>query len=268
MIPSYEYNKTADSALKYVLNKHFQKKKKDFDTIIKSQDPSLEKDICIFEKNFHVFNYKIGVLYAKAGHTTEQEIYSCGELKSDLKEFMNSFSEKISLEKWANFSGGLDTTERLSTGKSSFYSYFKGVDIMFHVGPMIPHNEDDPTRKRHIGNDIVVIIFKEDPEDVIDISSFASKFNHIFVIVSKVIVPNKGTFYKTEVVCKKSIPPFPPYLPPLGMVEKNSSFETFFLTKLINAERTAVEYSPSFVPVMESTKLTMLNNLIDNHTKK
>lgn len=33
---------------------------------------------------------------------------------------------------------------------------------MFHVGPMIPmQSTDDPSRKRYIGNDIVVIIFRE-----------------------------------------------------------------------------------------------------------
>lgn len=51
-----------------------------------------------------------------------------------------------------------------TTGKESYYTEYSGFEVMFHVAPFLPFNPLDPQqleRKRHIGNDVVVIIFKE-----------------------------------------------------------------------------------------------------------
>ena len=51
-----------------------------------------------------------------------------------------------------------------TTGEFSHYQIHKGCEIMFHVSTLIPYypkDEQQVERKRHIGNDIVVIIFKE-----------------------------------------------------------------------------------------------------------
>ena len=51
-----------------------------------------------------------------------------------------------------------------STGERSVYTAYKGFEIMFHVATMLPynpHDEQQVCKKRHIGNDVVVIIFKE-----------------------------------------------------------------------------------------------------------
>ena len=46
----------------------------------------------------------------------------------------------------------------------SIYTTYDEYEIMFHVSTFIPYTEDDDQqlgRKRHLGNDIVVIIFQE-----------------------------------------------------------------------------------------------------------
>jgi hypothetical protein len=49
---------------------------------------------------------------------------------------------------------------------------------MFHVSPLMPIIEEDPARKRHLGNDLVVILFKDSKNEVkIDLASFRSQFN-------------------------------------------------------------------------------------------
>lgn len=48
------------------------------------------------------------------------------------------------------------------TGKYSVYTIFEGHEIMFHVSTLLPYSKDNRQqveRKRHIGNDIVNIVF-------------------------------------------------------------------------------------------------------------
>ncbi|GIY62126.1 hypothetical protein CEXT_71481 [Caerostris extrusa] len=50
------------------------------------------------------------------------------------------------------------------TGKYSAYTIYEGHEIMFHVSTLLPYSKDNRQqveRKRHIGNDIVNIIFLE-----------------------------------------------------------------------------------------------------------
>ena len=48
------------------------------------------------------------------------------------------------------------------TGKYSVYTLYQGHEIMFHVATLLPYSRDNRQqveRKRHIGNDIVNIVF-------------------------------------------------------------------------------------------------------------
>ena len=61
------------------------------------------------------------------------------------------------------------------------YSGFRGHEIMYHVCTMLPLKEKDTQRvdrKRHIGNDVVVIVFKDssDKDDAFDPAIFKSHF--------------------------------------------------------------------------------------------
>jgi hypothetical protein len=59
---------------------------------------------------------------------------------------------------------------------------------MFHVAPLLPFYPNDKQqleRKRHLGNDIVVIVF-QDAEEPFSPAWLKSEFNHIFVIVTPV----------------------------------------------------------------------------------
>lgn len=55
------------------------------------------------------------------------------------------------------------------TGKESYYTVYAGHEVMYHVSTMLPYSKDNPQqleRKRHIGNDIVNIIYTDDPSAV------------------------------------------------------------------------------------------------------
>lgn len=55
------------------------------------------------------------------------------------------------------------------TGKESYYTVYAGHEVMYHISTMLPYSKDNPQqleRKRHIGNDIVNIIYADDPSAV------------------------------------------------------------------------------------------------------
>ena len=56
---------------------------------------------------------------------------------------------------------------------------------MFHVAPMLPYNASDRQqleRKRHLGNDIVVVVFV-DATSTYDPATIKSHFNHVVIVV-------------------------------------------------------------------------------------
>jgi hypothetical protein len=68
-----------------------------------------------------------------------------------------------------------------------FLFQHRGFEIMFHVAPLLPYYPNDPQqleRKRHLGNDVVLIMFLDSPTPI-DLSVIKSKFNHVFCLVQK-----------------------------------------------------------------------------------
>ena len=92
-------------------------------------------------------------------------------------------------------------------------------------------------RKRHIGNDIVVIIFVDydtDPELAItsvmhfDPCCMKSHFNHIFALVTYNDQKNQ---YQLTIHSAVSVPEFGPLLPPEGKFSNRTKFREFLLAK-------------------------------------
>ena len=57
---------------------------------------------------------------------------------------------------------------------------------MFHVSTLLPHEPNDPQklqRKRHIGNDIVCVVFLETDNTHFSPSCIKSHFLHTFIVV-------------------------------------------------------------------------------------
>ena len=87
------------------------------------------------------------------------------------------------------YRGGLDTRHG-QTGDSAVYELFRGREVLFHVASLLPYSPGDSQqlqRKRHIGNDIVAIIFQEEPTPFSP-DMIASHFLHAFIVV-QVIEP-------------------------------------------------------------------------------
>jgi len=153
----------------------------------------LKEQLLQMEKEQNTHTFKFGVLYCKPGQSKDTE-YFCNGMHSNvvaqkshrsiehgsplLYEFMDTIASKIKLAGWSKFRGGLDAKENL-TGPESYYSEFCGNEVMFHVSTMLPYVATDPqqlSRKRHIGNDIVTIIFVDEPDFKFNPTSVVSHF--------------------------------------------------------------------------------------------
>eukprot|EP01087_Luapelamoeba_hula_P022617 TRINITY_DN815_c0_g1_i3.p1 TRINITY_DN815_c0_g1~~TRINITY_DN815_c0_g1_i3.p1 ORF type:complete len:805 (-),score=121.04 TRINITY_DN815_c0_g1_i3:103-2517(-) len=235
-------------------------------TVKKVKDPALSDDLLEMERKQNNTNFKFGVLYCKPGQMTEEEMYNNAEGSPAFEEFLKFIGDKIPLVGHIGYAGGLAVFDD-STGKHSIYTRMREFEIMFHVSTYIPITPDiqQVARKRHLGNDIVVIIFKDgtDGNDSFTPEGFKSHFNHIFAVVQPVpgSVP---TSYKLAIMYKPGVKPNKPFLPYPAIFKKDESFRTLLLTKLINAEISSMS-SPEFLTSMRRTRKEILTNIVQKY---
>lgn len=215
----------------------------------------------------HRKTMKVGVLYAKDGQT-ESEMFSNEHGSAEFDHFLQLIGEGIDLKGWKGYNGGLDT--RLgTTGDVGLYTEHRGVAIMYHVSTLIPFTPNDAQqvgRKRHLGNDVVLVIFKEGVENAFDPSTILSRFNFVMIVVQKLPDVDDRPYYQVSVATKRPIGPFPPALPNPPIFMHGELFREFLLTKIVNAERAAME-SRAFAPRLRKARGCSLRALASKHIR-
>lgn len=138
--------------------------------------------------------HKAGVLLICEGQQTENEWLSNVSTPA-FERFLHRLGDKVSLEGFQGYRGGLDVNTN-TTGTESVHLAYHGRELMFHVSTMLPYSESDSqqlARKRHIGNDIVVILFKDSSEAIDPI--LRSQYNHVFIVVIFFLLPIPTAFH-------------------------------------------------------------------------
>ncbi|KAJ1986165.1 hypothetical protein H4R33_003526 [Dimargaris cristalligena] len=157
-------------------------------------------------------------------HCYQRHFFNKHEVSSGFLEFMWFLGDIVELSGWSRYRAGLDA-EKGTTGHYSLYTNHSDYEIMFHVAPLLPFNPIDfqrIERKRHIGNDILVIVY-HDSELPYDISTITSKQNHIICIVK----PEQNQ-YRVEFLARESVPSFGPlWSAPFHLSQNNQSRELF-----------------------------------------
>ena len=215
--------------------------------------------IAAYDEHQLVINFKFGVLYQKFGQTVEEELFSNNETSPEFDEFLSLLGEKIKLKDHKGYRGGLDI-QNGHTGDAAVYEVFEDREIIFHVSTMLPFTNGDSQqlqRKRHIGNDIVAIVFQE-KNTPFSPDMVASHFLHAFVVVQ----PHSDKTYKISVSARSGVPFFGPALPKYGIISKNHLKE-FLLTKLINAENACYK-AEKFAKLEFRTRSSLLQNLVED----
>ncbi|XP_076817370.1 uncharacterized protein LOC143462939 isoform X2 [Clavelina lepadiformis] len=184
---------------------------------------------------------KIGIIYCRAGQVTEEDMYNNEHGSAALEEFLQLLGQKVKLNGFDDFRGGLDVKTD-STGTESVFTTYGGYKIMFHVStllPFTPNNKQQLLRKRHIGNDILTIVFQEPGSEPFTPKYMRSHFQHVFIVVRAVNPCTNDTCYRVALTRSRHIPRFGPPIPQRSMFPKSSTFREFLLTKIVNGENMA-----------------------------
>ncbi|XP_067622688.1 rap1 GTPase-activating protein 1 isoform X2 [Eurosta solidaginis] len=230
--------------------------------------PKASQLIGTYDEHVLVSNFKFGVLYQRYGQTTEEELFSNNNSSPAFEEFLDILGQRIKLKDHKGYRGGLDI-QNGHTGDTAIYEVFKEREIMFHVSTMLPFTEGDPQqlqRKRHIGNDIVAVVFQES-NTPFSPDMIASHFLHAFIVVQPLEPNTSNTRYKVSVTARDDVPFFGPTLPNPAVFRKGQDFKEFILTKLINAENACYK-ADKFAKLELRTRTSLLQSLVDELKEK
>ncbi|XP_055724522.1 rap1 GTPase-activating protein 1-like isoform X5 [Salvelinus fontinalis] len=225
--------------------------------------PKASRLIVTFDEHVISNNFKFGVIYQKFGQTTEEELFGNSDESPAFVEFLEFLGDKIELHDFKGFRGGLDVTHG-QTGTESVYTNFHNKEIMFHVSTKLPYTEGDTQqlqRKRHIGNDIVAILFQEENTPFVP-DMIASNFLHAYVVAQVENACSDNVTYKVSVTARDDVPFFGPALPDPAIFKKGHEFHEFLFTKLINAEYACYK-AEKFAKLEERTRSALLETLYE-----
>uniref|UniRef100_A0A671W0V0 GTPase-activating Rap/Ran-GAP domain-like protein 3 n=1 Tax=Sparus aurata TaxID=8175 RepID=A0A671W0V0_SPAAU len=204
-------------------------------------------------------NFKFGVLFAKDGQLTDDEMFSNETGSEGFDKFLNLLGDAITLQGWAGYRGGLDTKND-TTGIKSIYTVYQGHELMFHVSTMLPYskeNKQQVERKRHIGNDIVTIVFQEG-----DDASSSFKPSMIRSHFTRILYRHhiSALCHRLKIFSEESVPLFGPPLPSPPVFTDHQEFRDFLLVKLINGEKATLE-TPTFAQKRQRTLDMLIRSL-------
>ncbi|KAL1916329.1 uncharacterized protein VTP21DRAFT_5946 [Calcarisporiella thermophila] len=208
--------------------------------------------------------YKFGVLYIAPGQTSEEAWFANREGSAAFNRFLEVLGRKVPLKGFDGFTGGLDTRG----GESGEWTYYdrtwREFEVAYHVSTLLPFREGDRhqiARKRHIGNDIVCLVFLEG-EQAFDPAAIKSQFLHIFIVVC----PEPGDAYRVEVVVDRKVPEFGPPLPDPPVFRDPKELKAFLLAKMINGENAAYK-SPRISAPHLRARQGYLEDMVAQSTK-
>ncbi|KAI0989020.1 hypothetical protein GJ496_005698 [Pomphorhynchus laevis] len=224
------------------------------------QGDQIPNKIAIYDNQTISNCFKFGILYQKAYQITEEEMYENVDHSESMQRFLDFIAEPISLQNHKGFCGGLDNKYGL-TGNNSYYSKFEGNEIMFHVSTLLPHCPSDPQqieRKRHIGNDIVTIIFQE-PGAHFCPSVISSQFLQVYICVQ----PVDADSYRVAVAAKSNISRFGPFIEGVGQYRKDDMFRKCLFSKLINAQIAACNSTGKIGSMLRKRRNMLFDQLFE-----
>eukprot|EP01111_Echinosteliopsis_oligospora_P015485 TRINITY_DN6142_c0_g1_i2.p1 TRINITY_DN6142_c0_g1~~TRINITY_DN6142_c0_g1_i2.p1 ORF type:complete len:565 (-),score=187.79 TRINITY_DN6142_c0_g1_i2:120-1814(-) len=234
--------------------------------LMRTTSQRVRENLVIMEKSQCIQKYKFGIVYCAEYQTTEDDMFSNEKGSVHFEKFMKTMGAKIPLKGWKGYAGGLDVKYD-STGSHSLFCCWQNFQIMFHVSTMLPFDPSDIQkleRKRHIGNDIAIIVFKDPNAPPYHPLTITSHFIHVILVIEPVIVGGHS-FYRLEAISKKEVPTYGPQLTQ-PLFAPDEYFRNFVLAKLINGER-ASYHAPEFRPKIARTRSQILQDCADASKK-
>ncbi|XP_029454599.1 signal-induced proliferation-associated 1-like protein 1 isoform X1 [Rhinatrema bivittatum] len=228
--------------------------------------PKVTEQLMKLDEQGLSYQLKVGIMYCKAGQSTEEEMYNNESAGPAFEEFLQLLGDRVRLKGFEKYRAQLDTKTD-STGTHSLYTTYKDYEIMFHVStllPYTPNNKQQLLRKRHIGNDIVTIVFQEPGAQSFSPKNIRSHFQHVFVIVRTHNPCTDSVCYSVAVTRSRDVPSFGPPIPKGVTFPKSTVFRDFLLAKVINAEN-AAHKSEKFRAMATRTRQEYLKDLAEKN---
>ncbi|XP_054722058.1 uncharacterized protein LOC129231720 [Uloborus diversus] len=234
--------------------------------LVLGQLSSTPDELLKLDQVFIKTELKVGIILVREGQCTEEQILDNRTHTPLFDEFLSILGENVRLKGFDKYKGGLDSVHDL-TGTESVYTAWRGIEIMFHVSTMLPHEEHDPQKlqkKRHIGNDIVCVAFLEGDETLFAPTCIKSHFLHTFIVVrASPTAKSSPTAYEVSVVSRDEVGAYKPYLWHRSKFVKDSLFREWLLTKIVNGERASYS-APKFARMQDRTRSQMLEDIVTN----
>jgi hypothetical protein len=196
--------------------------------------------------------FKFGVVYAKKGWS-EQEMFECCDVSPEFDEFVAGLGTRVTLEGFKRYAGGLDVGPggAARSGEHGLFVEYRQTEIMLHVAPWIPLMREQSSRtvqrKRHIANDVCVIVFCDDSEGPFSPALIKTKFVHVYIVVSRDRALSEATGrtqYRVATVLRPA-------------------FRDFLMAKCINGEK-ASKFAPDFLRQRAELRGWFLQKLLDD----
>ncbi|EHH22689.1 hypothetical protein EGK_06002 [Macaca mulatta] len=231
-----------------------------------SASPKVPRTLLTLDEQVLSFQRKVGILYCRAGQGSEEEMYNNQEAGPAFMQFLTLLGDVVRLKGFESYRAQLDTKTD-STGTHSLYTTYQDHEIMFHVSTMLPYtpnNQQQLLRKRHIGNDIVTIVFQEPGSKPFCPATIRSHFQHVFLVVRAHAPCTPHTSYRVAVSRTQDTPAFGPALPAGGgPFAANADFRAFLLAKALNGEQ-AAGHARQFHAMATRTRQQYLQDLATN----
>lgn len=139
-----------------------------------------------------------------------------------------------------------------NTGQEAIYSKYDRFEMIFHVSTLMPFSLEDTQqiqRKRHIGNDIVTLVYLEGAGAQFDASIVKSRFLHVFILVQK-----EGQGWRVNVCRDENVPYFGPSLPESAMFYDPIALSTFLYQKSIKISKNSDKWRERIVQGIKATE--------------
>lgn len=205
---------------------------------------------------------KFGILYCKKDQTSEEQMFNNQESSPEFDDFLGFLGEKIVLSGWKGFAGGLDVRGENTTGVHSLFRQWRDFQVMYHVSTLLPHGESAQqlAKKRHIGNDIVMVVFQDEGSQPFNATTVKSNYIQITIVVRVINLGEGKRAWRVTVASAQDVPEFGPPLPYPPIFENGEELGDWICQKMINGELGAYR-SKLFVQQFRSTFKTLVTEL-------
>lgn len=152
------------------------------------KDDATTRAISVLDRTPSIDLHKIGVVYVAPGQSSEHEILANSAGSELYTEFLLCLGQFVALSNNRDiYTGGLDSSPDCFDGRYGilFVPDQRLTQMIFHVTTLMPFNPLDPSctaKKRHIGNDFVMIIWNEGGKSY-ERNTIPGQFNLVQILI-------------------------------------------------------------------------------------